>query len=267
MMPRYFDLTGQVFGRLTVLRNIPTPGKSGSKWQCLCSCGEIREVMSQPLRNGMTKSCGCLNREMCIKMATTHGQWNHPLFKTWEGMVARCTQSQNKDWLRYGGRGIKVCDSWLESPEKFFEDMGTRPHRASLDRIDVNGNYEPGNCRWATTMEQGSNKRSNSFFNIGGELLHLAEVSRRYNIAEATFSRRIKTGMSTEDAVGIAVRPINQMLTIDGVSKNFPAWAKHAGITVATIRNRLRKGWSNKDAVFTPSQHTRSGGDTRASKD
>lgn len=154
----FIDLTGEVFGRLTVLHRVPSDGKV--KFACKCECGNTVNITASNLRSGTSKSCGCLNTEKRSSTHKTHGKRNSPEYNSWRGMKNRCYNTTHNRYAIYGGRGITVCDRWLNSFENFFADMGAKPHPTySIDRINVDGNYEPSNCRWASKSEQRLNIR------------------------------------------------------------------------------------------------------------
>lgn len=145
------DLTGQRFGSWLVLEKVLN--ELTRRWfhKCQCDCGTVRIIKTRDLRSGQSSRC-----DRC--RATTHGLSNTNTYRIWQGMIYRCKNPNYKNYKYYGGRGITVCERWHKF-ENFFQDMGERPKGLSIDRINNNGNYEPGNCRWATVKEQTSNQR------------------------------------------------------------------------------------------------------------
>lgn len=158
----FIDLTNSRFGRLIVLSFGGQTRYRNAKWNCLCECGTSIVVSSGNLRNGNTKSCGCLQRDRVIEISTTHGKCYSSVYHTWVSMKQRCFDSAVHHYKYYGGRGITVCDRWLNSFENFYADMGDKPSPDhSIDRKNNYGNYEPSNCRWATATDQMHNRRVN----------------------------------------------------------------------------------------------------------
>ena len=160
------DETGNRYGNLVVLeRSFSNKNDSRARWLCQCDCGLTSIVAGNSLRIGKTKSCGCQRYEhlMTQKHSKIHGMYQHPIYRVWVGMTARCLNPDHPDYKYYGARGISVCKLWLESPRPFIdwidENLGIRPEGYSLDRIDNEGNYEPGNLRWATIKQQNNNRR------------------------------------------------------------------------------------------------------------
>ncbi len=156
-MPVSIDLTGKRFNRWTVLRFMAV--ESGkSRWLCRCDCGAERKVAGTMLTRNRSKSCGCWRAEAMGNTARRHGKTYSPTWKSWQAMHARCNYQCVNGYERYGGRGISVCERWKVF-ENFLADMGERPEGMTLDRIDSNRNYEPGNCKWSTRSEQQRNRR------------------------------------------------------------------------------------------------------------
>lgn len=188
------DMTGQKCGRLTVTDTFEVRGRRRTYWLCACSCGAQKWVIADALRSGATRSCGCLNDE--TRRETRHGgavNGRHsPEYATWHSMKQRCTNPRNSKFERYGGRGIGVCDRWLNF-DAFLADMGPRPSLShSIDRIDNDRGYEPGNCRWALIETQNRNHSRNHLITYKGESLCLADWVTRTGIPHATLSWRLR---------------------------------------------------------------------------
>jgi hypothetical protein len=199
----FIDLTGQRFGRWTVL-SISGKNLVGQLyWDVLCDCGEHRTVAGHALRYRQTQSCGCLSRE-CIKTrSVTHGKSGSIEHNRWKTMKNRCFSPNNKQYADYGGRGITICERWLHSFENFLADIGPCPGPGyTIDRIDNDGSYTPDNCRWATRIEQCNNTRKNRMLTFQGKTLTLAQASHQYKISYCTLRQRLSTlGWSVERAL------------------------------------------------------------------
>lgn len=161
-MPAFRDITGQRFGRWTAIKRIESAVSKNRQimWLFHCDCGTQSIAPAGDKTHGGSKSCGCLKVERSRERRTTHGMAGTPEFVCWRHAKDRCFNKNDKSYANYGGRGITMCERWRNSFENFYADMGPRPGpRYSIDRIDVNGNYEPGNCRWADDFVQARNKR------------------------------------------------------------------------------------------------------------
>ena len=159
-------MLGQKIGRLTVVgEGVPRGKRQRVTWRCLCECGIEIDVLGDTLRNGMTKSCGCLRRETTAARSRTHGhsvdRKESRELKSYNHAKSRCTNPNDPKYPQYGGRGIKMCQQWLDAPAAFLRDMGPAPAGHTIDRIDVNGDYEPSNCVWADSMQQARHRRDN----------------------------------------------------------------------------------------------------------
>lgn len=200
------DHVGQKFGRLTVIEPTALRDGAGSiKWRCLCDCGKEAVVSGRNLRSGESRSCGCLFLEVAAEkgrrlMGATHGKTGTPTYTVWVGMKQRCLNADDPKWGDYGGRGIKVCDRWRDSFTNFLADMGEKPSpQHSLDRWpDVNGDYEPSNCRWATQYQQQNNRRNNRMVMCDGALMTASEAARRHGLSPSLVHERMSRGIAGE---------------------------------------------------------------------
>lgn len=195
------DVIGSKFGKLTVIE-VVSSGEQGRIVKCECSCGKQTSSRLNALRSGHKKSCGCWRTEI----VTVHGMYSESEYGNWSAMIRRCIYSEPGDGSNfdyYKAKGVKVCERW-RSFENFMVDMGPKPSILhTLDRIEVNKDYEPGNCRWATRMEQANNRSNNVFFTIEGEKKTLKEWSRIYSVNYNTLWSRIDRGIAIEAALEI----------------------------------------------------------------
>ncbi len=208
--PPRIELTGRVVGRLTVIGPAPRVEKRPLRWVARCECGVVKEYCGQNLRRAITRSCGCLKSDVtgARNIANTkHGQSKRNTsapsreYNSWSQMICRCENPKHQAYDRYGGRGIAVCDRWRKSFEDFFADMGARPPKTSLDRIDTNKGYDLSNCKWSTHTEQQRNKRDNVMITIDGETLCQSAWAERSGIGPTVIAGRIKRGWTPRDAV------------------------------------------------------------------
>lgn len=203
-MSDVIDIVGRRFGRLVVIRKTNIRSQSRHiKWSCICDCGNEISIISSSLKSGNTQSCGCLNIDN-LKQRKTHSRSHIPEYHSWNSMKGRCLNLNNLAYHNYGGRGIKVCDRWLNSFENFYEDMGPKPSpKHSIDRVNNDGHYEPSNCKWATSQEQNNNRRDNIIIN--GRTLQ--ETCRNKNLNYQIVYQRIhRDGWSVEKALNTTAR-------------------------------------------------------------
>ena len=201
---KFIDITGQRFGRLTV-QEFDGREDTHYYWKCVCDCGNVRRVGRTHLRNGHTKSCGCLSKEVTSKRSIIHGHCRDGLislvYTAWTLMMQRCYNHNHPFYKNYGGRGIKVCERW-HTFENFYEDMGERPLGMTLDRKDNDGDYCKENCRWATREEQANNRRSNVWYTHEGETKTIAQWAHFLGMRDGTLRQRLKkNGWSMERAI------------------------------------------------------------------
>lgn len=202
------DLTGRRFCRL-VVDHLVSRGPKHTVWSCQCDCGTKNfAARGGNLVSENTRSCGCLQREHWKSGSVVHGaasdgkRW--PEYRIYHAMISRCTRSEDRAYLSYGGRGITVCVRWMESFMAFIEDMGRRSSKGySLDRIDNDKGYEPGNCRWATKREQANNRRTNRLIELNGKSQTVAQWAVALGLDVKTVYARLQRGDSAVDALKV----------------------------------------------------------------
>lgn len=241
------NMSGLHFGFLLVISRAGSTKRGYATWSCRCACGNLVVVSGSKLRRGKKTRCD----------PQFHPPQKLPnrsslAYRSWRWMRDRCLNFRNCNFKNYGGRGIKVCERWMDF-DNFFSDMGDRPSsKHSIERIDVNGNYEPGNCRWALNSEQCANKRSTRFVFFRGKEVRAAEVARAHGIAGSLLWSRLRRGVTIEDAL---VPPCPRtgrtpkIVTWQGKPTPLRDLCIFYGLKHETVSARLRKGWPLRKAL------------------
>jgi len=190
-MSKMIDLTGRRFGRLVVIGEHGRDKWNQAIWACRCDCGNETNVVGGSLRNGNTKSCGCWRKDMPIVLKTTHNMTYSSVYASWWHMIDRCNNKENNRYKYYGGRGISVCDRWMDI-NTFYRDMGDKPDGLTIERIDNNGNYEPDNCKWATIAEQNRNNTRTILIKYENKVRCVSEWARIIGIHKNTLFYRLR---------------------------------------------------------------------------
>lgn len=190
-MGKSIDLTNQRFGKLQVLHVDENPLNKTKRWLCQCDCGNITTAMTNELKSGRKSSCGCKKQET---FQVIHGQSGTRMYHIWKSIKRRCCNPNNPSYSYYGGRGISICDEWKNNFESFYNWSVQNGYSCSLtiDRIDVNGNYEPGNCRWVTIAEQSINKTNTVYIELNGVSKPMKDWCNIYNVPYYLVQQRYK---------------------------------------------------------------------------
>lgn len=201
-MPKKIDLVGKRFGRLIVIEECGRDKDGKIQYLCKCDCGNETVVRGYSLKRGDTTSCGCYAREDAIIRNTKYSKEERILYDVWRSMKQRCNNKNKKDYPRYGGRGIRVCEEWNDYLSFYQWGIANGYEKGKqLDRINNDGNYEPSNCRWATIIENNNNKRNTKYFTIDKMTHTLTEWCQIYNVRRSTVEDRIKRGWEIEKAL------------------------------------------------------------------
>ena len=190
-MPKLIDLTGQRFGRLVVKSRAENSKSGKARWNCVCDCGRETKVKGSLLKNGKTKSCGCLRKETTRSTMLTHSMSHTLAYLSWSSMKQRCTNPNYVGYKNYGERGIAICERW-DKFENFYEDMGDKPDGLMLERIDNNKGYSPENCCYATRKAQNKNKRNIRLIEYQGRIQCISDWAEELGISKQTLSYRLK---------------------------------------------------------------------------
>ena len=200
-MPNALNLAGQRFGKLSVKEKLIERDSQGLVlWRCECDCGQTHIAAGALLKKGSTRSCGCQRAATLAEINKTHSQSRTKIYQVWRGMKKRCGLESQQNFANYGGRGITVCDRWL-SFENFLQDMGHPPPGMSIERKDVNGNYEPSNCTWATQEQQNSNRRQTIFLEYCGQKNTLVRWARDLGLSRQTVYWRYRQGWPVDEVL------------------------------------------------------------------
>lgn len=242
------NLIGQKFGRLLVTAQAESRAKS-RRWVCTCDCGAEVVVPTYKLSTGNTKSCGCLKKDKIAESnktcKTKHGRSKTREYKAWCNMMWRCIHKPDKN---YGLRGITVALE-LQEFSVFFAYMGPCPKGLTLERIDVNKDYEKGNIRWATPDEQSRNKRTSVKFDLNGETVNAVDLATRLGVSPSVITSRVKAGRSTEEIVSLE-KGVKRIFYLDGIPVSLTTASKVSGVPYHTLWARVnRQGLSLDEAV------------------
>lgn len=255
-MGKIVNILGERFGRLEVIEEVGRGRFRHVIWLCKCDCGAEIRVNGYDLRSGKQVSCGCYKRENTSLRCTTHGMSNTRVFKTWAGIIQRCNNPKQTHYKNYGGRGITVCEEW-KTFEGFWEwaQRSGYTDELTIERIDVNGNYEPSNCKWIPLSEQARNTTRNRRIIYNGENLPMVEWGERLGMTGDAISSRVDRGYTEEEAVSIPqMKPqALRYIKYKGKNQTVAKWSRELNISSATIRRRIDiHGWSEEKALSTP---------------
>lgn len=253
-MNKAIDMTGKVFGKLKVVERAGSSHDGRALWKCKClNCGKVIVATGRALRSGDKKSCGCLVKEVNSNLHKTHGKTGSRLYRIWSGMKDRCLNKSLKDYKNYGGRGISVCSEWLNNFEVFNKWAMENGYQENLtiDRINVNGNYEPNNCRWVTQKEQANNTRFNVYITYEGRTQTMKMWCEEFGINYWTVQARHLDHPELTPEELFEESKEDKNLTYKGKTQTIMQWSKELNIPVNTIYNRIyRKGEDDTDYIL-----------------
>lgn len=256
-MVRY-DLTGQRFGRLTVIRRVESrPNRHEARWECLCDCGNIHYAETYQLTHGVCKSCGCYRKEVTAELKKSHGQAGTRIYGIYKGIHSRCYNKNFKAYPRYGGRGIKMCNEWRNDFQAFHDWAMTHGYRDDLtiDRIDNDGDYCPENCRWVSMKIQANNTRRNVIAEYNGEAHTAAEWEDLYGLKQGYVAGALRRGWSIEEILTGKIPKVEsrgRLYEINGEFHTQAEWIRMSDIGEDAVYGRLHRGWDLERAITEP---------------
>lgn len=247
MNARVIDMAGKQYADITAVRACGKASSGDLKWLFSCRCGIEFEANGYYARSGKISSCPTCAAERSRIASVKHGLSRSPEFEIWTGIQTRCLNQNATAFKNYGGRGISICQRWIDSFENFLHDMGPRPSQHhSIERDNNDGNYEPGNCRWATAEEQANNKRNNVKVTIDGVTKNISAWARQFGVQIPTACLRHKQGYRGMDLFTSKVNHISH----EGITDTLSGWSARTGIKKSTIAMRISKyGWSVQKAL------------------
>jgi hypothetical protein len=253
------DITGETYGHLKALEFRGKTKQNQAVWAFEClACGNVIERPSHTVRNGNTRSCGCVTNKMKSLSKTKHGASKSSVYGSYRAMLRRCSDTEDPMFHRYGGRGIAVCSRWLgpDGAANFLADMGEKPSpQHTIERIDNDLGYSPENCRWATRKEQADNRYTTKHITVDGETLSQADWDRALGNGLNVVGDRVRRGWSRDTAVKTPVARHKHNLTCNGRTMSIHAWEIEMGLGHGTIKKRMKDlGWSAEKAITTPSR-------------
>lgn len=244
-------IAGERFSRWTLLRPVEDSRGRGY-WLMRCDCGTERAVLLCNVVNMRSTSCGCRSRDP-LDERKLNPVWPSE-YEAWHGIKRRCYGRNTKVFARYGGRGISVCQRWLDSFDAFLADMGPKPSPwHSIDRINNDGNYEPGNCRWATSTEQNRNRSNNLILTNNGESMPLSQWAERIGLPVSALAKRIDSGIPVDVALSVPSAGIRRLISFRGKTQSIREWAKELKMPENRLACRLgRDGWTVEESLTIP---------------
>ena len=256
---------GDVFDNWTVLEILPKIKNYRRTFRCKCVCGAIKDIDAFNVIEGKSKSCGCIAIEKTKQRTTKHGMTNTPLHNIWCGMRERCYNPNCSAYKHYGGRGIVICDEWYNDFMNFYQWSIENGYKKglSIDRIDVNGNYEPSNCRWATTNEQCNNRRNNIKLTYNGKTQTLFQWCQEYNLDYRMILARCHNPNFKDKSVEELLFLPNQkqiLITYNNETHTISEWSKLTNIRRNVIFDRWQKGYYEEDILYKGSVPKKYGG-------
>lgn len=251
-MGKLKDYSGEKFGRLTVIKRVENNKYNQVRWLCKCDCGNEKIVLANNLRNGETKSCGCLKKEQdYINIAhIKHNKSNTRLYNIWKNMKHRCNNPNNNKHKFYYDKGIKVCNEWLNDFMSFYNWAINNGYQDNLtiDRINNDGNYEPNNCRWATVTEQNNNQSTNIKIKYNNNIYTMKQFCKKYNLKRETLDYRLKNNWDIEKIINTPTQSKKSIL-YNGIYYTAKELAVKFNLKLGTLRTRLNRNWTIEEAL------------------